>query len=497
MGLVQKDALRTMMISYVGIVLGYINKGFLFILILSTEQIGLVNLIYSVGTLFAQFANMGAIYTTWRFFPVFRNESKKHHGFLPLMILFVLVGIAVCTLFTFFFREEIENLYLEKSPDFVNYYVWFIPIGISSVFYFVFEVYLRGLYKNIISVFSNEIILRLALTVILGIYWLKWISFSSFVILHSLIYFIPVVILLVYMIRIGEFNIRLSTIQISKRFRKIIIKASSFFYINTLGLVIVASLDIVMLAQMDGLESTGIYSTVLFLASALQVPYKSIIRVSSPLVSEYWKNRQVEEIQSLYVKVSSVALTIGLGLFLITWLNIDFLFSFLKPEFAAGIWVFFFIMVGRIFDMYCGINSSIFTTSKKYKYDVYFTISLILMVYFLNLLFIPVWGMNGAAISTSIALILVNLGRLIFVWNILKMHPFKWNQMAIIAAGMVTLVFGIVIQGYLQPGWILFLIESTLVLALFILPVYYFKLDPEIVNYTNKLIGTIRKRSGK
>jgi hypothetical protein len=62
MGIVQKDALRTMLISYLGIALGYINKGLLFLIILSTAQIGLVNLLISVGTLFAQFANLGTVY---------------------------------------------------------------------------------------------------------------------------------------------------------------------------------------------------------------------------------------------------------------------------------------------------------------------------------------------------------------------------------------------------------------------------------------------------
>ena len=57
MGFVQKDSLRTMLISYVGIGLGYVNKGLLFLLILSTEQIGLINLIVGVGILFAQLSN--------------------------------------------------------------------------------------------------------------------------------------------------------------------------------------------------------------------------------------------------------------------------------------------------------------------------------------------------------------------------------------------------------------------------------------------------------
>ena len=48
------------MISYVGIGLGFLNKGLLFLLILSTEQIGLVNLLIAVGILFAQLSNFGS-----------------------------------------------------------------------------------------------------------------------------------------------------------------------------------------------------------------------------------------------------------------------------------------------------------------------------------------------------------------------------------------------------------------------------------------------------
>ncbi len=157
MGIVQKDAFRTMIISYLGIVLGYLNKGLLFLLILSTEQIGLVNLIYSVGILFAQFANLGTIYTTWKFLPFFKNEEKKHHGFLPLMLLIVLLGITICTIAALFFRSKIEGMYSERSALFVTYYLWILPIGISYVLFMILEVYLRSFYKNIISVIALEI----------------------------------------------------------------------------------------------------------------------------------------------------------------------------------------------------------------------------------------------------------------------------------------------------------------------------------------------------
>ncbi|MCX6195901.1 MAG: oligosaccharide flippase family protein, partial [Flavobacteriia bacterium] len=284
MGIVQKDSLRTMLISYLGLFLGYINKAFLFLLILSTEQIGVVNLIFSLGILFAQLSNFGMVYSVWKFFPFFNNKEKKHHGFLPFSISIVLIGVILMTFIALWFRSDIESIYLEKSQLFTNYYFWLIPLGIAYVIYLVLEVYLRSLLKNIVSVFAMELVLRLAVTSILFLLWFKCITFDDFVVLHSLVYFIPVIILLVYMYRIDELHLGLSNFNISKKFRKIIFHFSTFNYINTLGSTLVISLDVIMIASYLGLQATGVYTTVVFLTSALQVPYKAIVRISSPLI---------------------------------------------------------------------------------------------------------------------------------------------------------------------------------------------------------------------
>jgi O-antigen/teichoic acid export membrane protein len=488
MGIVQKDAFRTMVISYIGILLGYINKGFLFLIILTTAQIGLVNLLVTVGTLFAQFANLGTIYTTWKFFPYFKNEEKKHHGFLPFILSIVWVGIIVCTILFVLFRQEVQALYAEHSAAFSDYYFMVLPIGIATVLYLVVEMFLRALYKNTLAVFALEIGLRLSLSVLLGLLYFKLIDFNLFVILQSLSYLIPLTIVSIYLIQLGEFNLSWRTVDISKRFQKIIRNFSVFTYINTLGIVFVNSLDIMMIAYYLGLEATGVYTTVVFLASALQVPYKSVIRVSSPLVADHWKRREMDKMQDLYTKVSSVALVIGLAPFLAIWANIDFLFGFLKPEFLPGIWVFFFLMMGRLLDMYFGINGSIFVTSKKYKFDIVFTLVLMGTVVVLNTFFIPWWGIAGAAISTSIALIVYNLGRLTFVWTAYNIHPFSLNQLKVIALAVLTFVLGYVLPEWISDrGIVLFIAQLTVVLVFFILPILTLRLDPEISGYVKKL----------
>ena len=193
MGIVQKDALRTTLISSFGLVLGYLNKGLLFLLIFSTEQIGVVNLIFSLGVLFAQFSNLGSLYSIWKFFPFFKNRDKAHHGFLAFMLILVGIGATCVTAFFLMFSSRIQAVYLEKSPLFLEYYYWVIPLGLGYLLYLVFEVYLRALFKNIISVFALDIVLRLAVTLLLLLFWNGSLSFDQFVAGHSLLFFFTAV----------------------------------------------------------------------------------------------------------------------------------------------------------------------------------------------------------------------------------------------------------------------------------------------------------------
>src|SRR5690606_33028226 len=228
MGIIQKDALRTTLISYAGIGLGYLNKGILFLIILSTDQIGLVSILITVGTLFAYLAGFGTAFTTLKFLPYFKDESQKHFGFLSFIFRIVLLGIVLTTASFILFRPWIENQYIEKSAQFVEYYYWVVPIGIGYVYYLLFEAYLRSFFKNILSVFAYEIILRLFVTLSLVLYAFKIINFDWFVKVNSLIYLIPPFILMCYLYKQGELNLHSRNIQISKRFKKLMVQFSLY-----------------------------------------------------------------------------------------------------------------------------------------------------------------------------------------------------------------------------------------------------------------------------
>jgi O-antigen/teichoic acid export membrane protein len=499
MGLVQRETLKTTILSSLGLVLGYVNKAVLFLILLSPEQVGLVNLTVTVGLLFSQFANLGTIYSVWRFFPFFRNQERGHYGFLLLNMLIVLFGVIIMSIVVFIFRDTIVYLYQDKSELFVDYYLWIIPIGIAHVYYVLFDNYLRGLHKNTFSVFLNEIVLRIVVTVLLLLLYVKWIGFHEFFIFHALLYFLPTVVLLFYLIRGGELKLSIQSIKISKRFRRLIFYFSGFSYINTLAVLLVISMDAMMIAHYISLKATAIYTTVIYITSAVMVPYRSLIRVSSPLVALHWKNRDMPALQNLYAKSSSVGLYFALLSFSVIWFPVKEIFSFI-PQYSEGIYVFLFIMIGRMVDMFCGLNGTIFSTSRKYKFDLIFSVFLCATVFYLNMLLIPNYGVVGAAISTSLAYVIYNVLRCWYIYHYYKLHPLNQQQLFLLVyfAGFYVLMYtlDIYLFQFIEFSSPVFPIiyKWILIFAALIIPVFYLNLEKESTQYIRNFIVNFKNK---
>lgn len=488
MGIVQKDAIRTSAISFLGLILGYLNKGFLFVLLFSRAQVGLVNLVMNVALLFAQFSNLGTIYSTWRFFPFFRNQERKHFGFLLANLLLVCIGIAVFSLVIWLLKDSIVANYERNSHLFVDNYYMVIPLGIAIVFFQLFENHLRGMQENVLPVFLQDVVLRLCTSLLLLLTFLKVLSFNQFFVCYVSIHFIAPIYLLVFLIRKGELHFSFRSIQISKRFQRIIFSYTSFSYVNSLAALLVVSIDSLMIAKYNGLTETGIYTTTLLLISAVLFPYRSVIRVSSPLIAKQWKDRNLKGMLSLYQKSSSIGLLLGIIGFLIVWLPINEVFSFV-PGYEAGIWVFFFLMIGRIIDMYFGLNGVILSTSKKYKSDFAFTLLLIICVYGFNLYLIPKYGIVGAAISTGFVYVVYNFLRGWYIFRVYQMNPFQVSQVKLLGFLFVFLGFYYT-SSFLSNGFafissniLRILLKEIILFFGFLIPIYWLNLEPETTGY--------------
>jgi O-antigen/teichoic acid export membrane protein len=485
MGIVQKEGVKLTVVIYLGAALGYFNKVLLFTHFLSTTQVGLIGILGTVSVLYAQFATLGIPSISNRFFPFFHNKEKRHHGFFFWGNVFVFGGFLLTTLLFILFKPVILRQYIDNSPLIVDYYYYLIPLAFASIYFQFFESYLRSLLKTVVPTFLNEVFSKIAVTICISIYALKWIDFHQFVLIYVLCNFAITLVLLIYIIYLKQFFILPGNSTLYKRLLKPILMYGTFTILATLGSSILVNIDTLMIASKLSLGQAGIYTTIFLITAGLTFPFRSIQKITYPLVGRLWKNRDMKAVGDLYRKTTLVMMIIGGGLVLLLWGNVASIFRFMPVQYSAAKFSFLFLCIGRYADMVTGLNGIITITSKKYKYDLYFMLILVIITVILNLILIPVYGMTGAALAAMISLIFYNFLRFIFVWFYFKMQPFTLTCLWILL--ITTGTWGIVQFIPSMPNkYLSICINSAVIGIVYFGSILFFKFSPEINNMVYK-----------
>jgi O-antigen/teichoic acid export membrane protein len=495
MGIIKNDSIKITVISYLGAILGYVNKILLFPNFLTTEQVGLSNILISIAAIYAQFSALGTMNITLKFFPFYKDPGKGHNGFLFWSGALVSAGFTILTIFFLIFKTDIISYYGQKSPLLTEYYLYLIPLGLATLYYSLFDTYLRSLFKTVVPAFVNEIGLRILITLCISLYAFKVIDFEQFVVIYILANSAPAFVLLVYIAFLKQLHIKPVYSKTSKRLNRIIINYGLVSFVSNISNVLLANIDALMLAGMVNLHSTGIFTTVAFMSTIMMIPYRAMVKVSGPLVAEYWKNRHMDKMQQVYTKVSLVNAIIGMYIFLGLWENIGNIFYFMPEQYSTGKYVFLFLSLGRLFDMISGLNGVILVTSKKFKTDLLFTFVLITIAVVSNTFLIRLYDMDGAALATLVTLVSYNTLRLLYVKLSFGLQPFDKRIFIVLGAGAATAGILWLIPD-LRNVYLNIIVRSTLVTLIFLGPVYLSRMSPELNSLFNKQIKALLRLTG-
>src|SRR4029078_10546975 len=86
---------------------------------LTKEELGLTRILYSFSLLAAMFVPMGIGNATTKYFPLFKNEKTRHHGFFGFMLLFPILGFILGTGLILLMKDFILDQYRRQSPLFI------------------------------------------------------------------------------------------------------------------------------------------------------------------------------------------------------------------------------------------------------------------------------------------------------------------------------------------------------------------------------------------
>lgn len=475
MGRIERQSILNTIITYAGMALGYVNTGLLFPNLLETEQVGTVNLLIVIATLFAQLAALGFPNTTLKFFPFFRTANGQHHGYLAMFCLVTLAGFTLFAALTWLFRERIA-VFFNASPMLMEYFWYVLPLGFFTLYYNVLMTYLRSHHNTVMPSFFKDFLLKVMVTLSIALYAFGLVDFPTFVLVYVLVNISVTFMLLAYTWRTGELKFSRFRLPPSVTFKALLVY-SLFALLGNSSQLLTGKVDAIILASLMDEHYVGIYVTAFSFISAIEVPWRSMSKIASPQVAEYWSKNDMAQMQRLYKRVSLINTIVATALFVGLWSNLHNVFRLIPEDYAAGYSVILIVGIGKMVDLITGLNGIIILTSDKYRWDLIFNLLLVGLVIGLDYALIPKYGIDGAAFGTMIALVLFNLSRLFFVQLFYKMNPLDWKLLMVLIIGGIALIPGLLIPP--MPLVIDIVVRSLIVSIIFFGAVYLLKISDD------------------
>jgi O-antigen/teichoic acid export membrane protein len=236
---------------------------------------------------------------------------------------------------------------------------------------------------------------------------------------------------------------------------------------GAISITLVVKLDVLMLGALLNQAQVGIFTVAFFIGNVLEIPRKSVAAISTPLLSQAWKDNNLAYLQKIYQQSSINSLIVGGWFFLGIWLNIDSLFAYIPHSevYKAGKYVVLVVAITRLIDMSMGLNSEIITQSRYYLFNFVSVALLLVMVIVFNLWFIPLYGIIGASVGSLLSILASNVVKFLFLYIKFGFQPFTW------AHGRIMLVFLVCFQiawiPVFLPAWADIGLRSGLITLLY------------------------------
>ncbi|MDL2309056.1 oligosaccharide flippase family protein [Bacteroidales bacterium OttesenSCG-928-B11] len=512
MGIIVRQSIKGTVVNYLGSFIGFIMTFFIMIKYLTPAEVGLTRVLLDVALLLAGIASLGTNASIIRFYPYFKNQEKRDHGFFFWTLLLPLVGFLIVLACYLIFKENIIGFFIKESPLFVEYSNFVIPLAFFLMYIAVFETNSNVLMRIVIPKFIREVVIRLMLVCVYLCYAFNVFTQHQFIIAFCAVYGVALLLNIFYMFSLGKVSLKPDIHYIDKGLAKNIGNYTLFLVIASLASTITPMINTIFISGKMGLDSNGIFAVATYIAAIIEIPYRSLGAITQPQISHAIKDNDAMRANTLCKSVSFHQLLIGSLIFFFIWINIDAIFDVIPNGdfYKAGKWAVCIIGLSRLFNSAFSVGTTVLNFSKYYYYSLIFSFGLTVLAIFLNLKLIPVWGILGAAMATLISYLVYYLFLLGLSYIKLKISPFSKKQLTVVLLVAILFLLNYLWNISLSPLILkinanqLFLtildrgLCSILLAGIVGVVVYKFKFSDEIHGLIEMgLDKTVRRRKGK
>ena len=494
MGIIKSQGFKHSLVNYLATIVAALSV--ILVYPHSEGSYGLAGFLIAAASIIAPFASLGANSITIRFFPHFHNKEQKHYGFLSLIVSYAAISLVVLGGLGIYFKTNLIDFLASVGFDahlFENYTAQIYALTVLIVLINILSTYISNFGRITIAAVYNNLLFKLTLPILVILFISGTIQINTFSWSIIGVYLIGLIGLLIYLKQFDEISTKPDLDFLKPKLIRQMGVYALFGILGSLGSTLTLQIDRLMVPALIDLRQADIYNVALFIGASIELPARSVIAITSPIIAKAWFQKDLETLRQVYHKSSINLFIIGVLFFLGIWLCLEDIFqlSGKYESLLAGKWVVFCVGVTKLLDMATSVNGQIIGYSRYFRFNLVVILILGGGNAFLNYYFIQIRGTGilGPAIATLISVSIYNLLRVGFIWYRFKMQPFSKNNFAVLAVGIAIFYIIDFIPNFDLP--ILNILKnSSLVVLLFIPLIYFCKVSSEF----NDLVTSILLR---
>jgi O-antigen/teichoic acid export membrane protein len=460
--------------------------------LLGASSLGRFNLGITIVNLFSIFTILGFDQGLVRFIPIYKSRNNEES----------LNGLIFSNLLISFFISFSISIFLFINSEFISNKIFndvkmILVLKYSSVYLIIFTFFrllgaiLKGNKRVDLFTYVVDIITPFSyLILIMGLYKLDnkiFVVYSARII--SQVTGIILILALIYkylFLNIKRINFKLVKFKAYFRFSLPLSFIGLLYYL-------ISNIDKLMLGYFTTSDQIGIYSVSFRVAILTIFLLQSVNSIFASVISELVEKDDYLTLGKLLKNLTKWIFLFGLNfLGLVIILNKEILMVFGEEYFIGG-QVLIILTLGQFINAAAGPTGTILIMSGNQKYEVYNSIGVCILNFIMNLYFIPKFGALGAGIATAISITLINILKIMEVYQCFRFHPYNLNYIKVIGSSLISMTIVLILNNYFNIIYYFRLFMSAFIIIIInILILYLLGLEEEdwiIINkIKNKLI---------
>jgi len=385
------------------------------VLTLSITILSIFTLIPSFGMANALVKIIGELYS-----------HKKYSEIKYILKIIFLLTTFLSALFIFLFyvssdfiaKEILDKIYMSKYLKIITISVLFntMIVIVSSTFQGMKKTKKFMIFQTLLLQFIFLLLLILNNNVINYNYNVVELYVASTV-------FSAVIALIYLYINVNSLN-DISNNKIRKYNLTKILKLSVPMLLGSSFTMIMGWTDIVMLGIYKTEEDVGIYSAVLRIAGLISISLTAINAIATPKFIEFYSKKDMIGLEKIVKQSTKIIFFTSLPIVIIYIVFPSVVMNLFGSEFIIGASVLVIISLGQFINAMSGSVGYILqmTDNQKIFQNIIILASIINVI--LNYMLIPIYGMDGAAVASTISMMFWNLAFIYYIKKKLNFWTF-------------------------------------------------------------------------